>query len=388
MTSQKSLIQDIDSLPTFMQKYKALIKIKEDFNKAHEEKKKNKPEYIDNLQILYDIFYKEYDDKLNEINSAQVKKILERPQWKQRSNEWYNIRKTRLTASSDIAGIIQGSNIKVIEKKTGHGKSFKGNAYTYHGQKFEDIACAIYETRRGKKVHEVGFLVHETNENLGASPDGLTEDCRLLEIKVPSVRRINGEVKKCYYIQMQTQLQVCDAAICDFFECSIKYYTSKEEYDKDIFVRSKCFTLPIVPPTDNIDLIKLSDCRRTADGLEKGLIGRIGYRAAHTSNIYEYPPFNLTTKEQREWLENKQREWKKNGKKLVIDHWYLETSSLNEVIRDDAWWKKHDIDNKINNTMTEINNRLGGSLITKININRKVEAEDEDSESDVWAALM
>ena len=44
---------------------------------------------------------------------------------------------------------------------------------------------------------------------------------RMLEIKCPYSRVINGIVPDNYEVQMQIQLEVCDLEICDF--CKLEY---------------------------------------------------------------------------------------------------------------------------------------------------------------------
>lgn len=300
---------------------------------------KKESDYMKKYNLLKDIkqkFNNLYNETLTKINDDQVKHILERPQWKQRTPEWHKQRSLALTASSDISSLISNSYKALVNKKCGVGKKFKGNIHTYHGQKFEDVAIAIYSSRYEKHVHNVGFLKHETNSLLGASPDGLTDDCKLLEIKVPSARFIDGVVKKCYFVQMQTQMQVCNVALCDFFECTIKYYNSQEDYEKDAFTKEV-----------GNSLVKVHKDRRRANGLEKGVIGRIGWREADESNIYEYPPFEYTTTQQLKWLNKKKDQYKKQKLDLKFDFWYLDNSSLTTVERDDEWWEEHNLNKKI-----------------------------------------
>jgi hypothetical protein len=57
---------------------------------------------------------------------------------------------------------------------------------------------------------------------LGASPDGITEDGVMVEIKCPWRRKINGEIPLQYYYQIQGQLAVCALEECDYFECEFQ----------------------------------------------------------------------------------------------------------------------------------------------------------------------
>lgn len=63
---------------------------------------------------------------------------------------------------------------------------------------------------------------------MGASPDGVINNNRLIEIKCPITRNVEKQSAKnkitdiCpdyYYEQIQAQLECCDMDICDFFQC-------------------------------------------------------------------------------------------------------------------------------------------------------------------------
>jgi len=265
----------------------------------------------------------------------------------QRSPEWYDLREKMFTASADVCDILgmsqYGGNInKVILKKCGEGAKFTGNKYTWHGQKYEDIACQIYESRYNYKVWEFGLIPHPHLPCLGASPDGITTCGRMLEIKVPSGRKIDGHIKQGYYVQMQAQMEVCDLDICDFFECNITEY-DKERYENDIYIPEENYFLDILPRTADLGLVKVPNDRRTEDGLEKGLIGRIGEYSTGGENQYFFPPMNMTTKEQEAWLLEKQKE----HPTMVIDYWRLETNSINHVKRNRKWWSDKQVTAKL-----------------------------------------
>jgi hypothetical protein len=101
------------------------------------------------------------------------------------------------------------------------------------GNKYESVAVLIYEYRNNVKVLEFGCLKHPFINFLGASPDGITEDGIMLEIKCPSTREITGIPPPYYWCQVQGQLEVCELDRCDFLECKIKEYDGEEEYLND-----------------------------------------------------------------------------------------------------------------------------------------------------------
>lgn len=105
----------------------------------------------------------------------------------QRSTEWFQARRCRLTAS-DVASIIGRNSlhnsVDVMLEKLGIKPSFEGNSATAHGQKYEDEAIEIYEKRTGKTALRYGLIEHPTIPGVAGSPDAITEDKILLEVKV------------------------------------------------------------------------------------------------------------------------------------------------------------------------------------------------------------
>ena len=200
----------------------------------------------------------EFTEEQINVWKQKVSELKELPQHAQRSNEWYKQREQCISAS-DIASAIgeskYGKKNDIVLQKCGHPSSFKGNIYTEHGQKYEDIALALYEKIYNVKVFEFGLIPHgfikshskKTVSFIGASPDGITEEGVMVEIKCPMRRKINNynqKTDKCttgdktvipheYFIQMQTQLEACDLEICDFVECDIVEYKDKAEFLAD-----------------------------------------------------------------------------------------------------------------------------------------------------------
>lgn len=154
----------------------------------------------------------------------RVVALLARPQYVQRSEEWYEVRKGLMTAS-DAAGALgipawHGQrNVRdgLLKQKT--SGSFTGNHMTRHGQKYEDMVRDRFGDILGVECHDVGLLIHESLPWLGASPDGVTETGALIEIKCPYKRRpVPGEVPHHYMPQIQTQLEVADLDTCYFVQ--------------------------------------------------------------------------------------------------------------------------------------------------------------------------
>lgn len=142
----------------------------------------------------------------------------------QRSDAWLAARQNALT-SSDVAAVLGvnpwATGLSVLQKKINPAHRFKGNAATRHGVINEDRALKLYEAREGRKVIAFGLIFHpwKTYKWLGGSPDGITTDGRLLEIKCPYRRDIgDGEVPDYYIPQIQVMMAVTGLPVCDFVQ--------------------------------------------------------------------------------------------------------------------------------------------------------------------------
>lgn len=252
-------------------------------------------------------------------DAQKVSELLKRPNYPQKSKEWFQIRKGKVTASdaacilplsyavckpfleefglrgvdksgtASIADLISqrdspyngtfvlnpnkcanpySSREEYVLKKCGHAE-FTGNVATSHGVKYEQVACDIYSRLKGVEVYDLGLVEHEKFKWLGASPDGITPNGTLIEIKVP-YRRIPKPYPPFYYwVQMQLQLACClELDHCDFIECIIKEFDSEEEY------------LNFVPDTSKLQ--------------QKGIILEAFKQGELDSSQYIYPEKDLT----------------------------------------------------------------------------------------------
>jgi putative phage-type endonuclease len=170
------------------------------------------------------------------MNSKPIQDRIDRvktaPQYAQRTPEWYEVRRSLMTASVVSSAL----GIKPFASFTGDvrreaiinavHRKFQGNVATRHGVKYEDSVREKFDEIMGKTTKEYGLLVHNDIHGpekgltwLAASPDGMTEDGELVEIKCPWRRQIvPGEVPHHYLPQIQAQLEVCDLDICYFVE--------------------------------------------------------------------------------------------------------------------------------------------------------------------------
>jgi putative phage-type endonuclease len=182
-------------------------------------------------------------------------KLFNIPQPAQRTQGWFDYRNARITASDTAAAIDKNPYEPIesfISKKCDPNFPFRDNIYVCHGKKFEQIATLYYEHLYNNKVTEFGCLPSEKYKFLGASPDGICSKSTLdgqfsdrlgvmLEIKCPFSRKIINKGDTIgticpfyYYCQVQQQLECCDLDQCDFWQCKIDEYKSREDYLKDV----------------------------------------------------------------------------------------------------------------------------------------------------------
>lgn len=260
----------------------------------------------------------------------QVKYLATIPQHEQKSAEWYAMRQTMLSASD--WGTILGVNHyakpdSVLLKKCGEESFFPKAAMSAMawGNKYEDVAISIYEHRNNKKILEFGCIRHPFIDFLGASPDGISEDGVMLEIKCPVSRKITGIPPEYYWCQVQGQLEVCELDRCDFLECKLKEYDDEEEYLEDNF-------------EGNYELNEY--------GHEKGVVAEF-YIAKSEKYIYFYAPVNIIGNDLEKWKKEIQEAHEiitDNAKDNIIlssfDYWYLEEVSCVPIFRNQEWFNE------------------------------------------------
>lgn len=179
-------------------------------------------------------------DRFKKINTyrSKLKELKKMPLIKQRTPEWFELRKNRLTAS-DAHDAIAKNNLLLAKKKAGvyiNDTNLNKVPPIKWGTMFEDMAMRCYSQRNNNMIiNEFGLIPDKELEHFGASPDGITELGVMVEIKCPYMRKIqDGVIPPKYYTQMQGQLAVCDLDECDYVECDFKQYNTIEEYIDDI----------------------------------------------------------------------------------------------------------------------------------------------------------
>ena len=150
----------------------------------------------------------------------RARELIAREYAEQRSQEWLDLRENMITASDAASAIGESryeSEDAFVKKKVLRTK-WAGNAATEHGTRLEPFVRDLYDQKFNRKSHEIGLVQHREYPWLGASPDGVTEDGILVEIKCPISRKIESKVPKHYWPQVQLQLEITDLEECDFVQ--------------------------------------------------------------------------------------------------------------------------------------------------------------------------
>lgn len=115
--------------------------------------------------------------------------------------EWHSARKGRITGS--IVGAILGLSPwqkpadilrAMVREYHGAEKEFNdNNPAIIHGNMNEQRAMLAFMSKTGLSVEKCGFFAY--GDRMGASPDGLTSDGGVLELKVPYGLRNGGDFK-------------------------------------------------------------------------------------------------------------------------------------------------------------------------------------------------
>lgn len=250
----------------------------------------------------------------------------------QRSREWYEFRYNLISASSlsKCLGSESQQNSLIYEKckplEYFGGGTTNTSSAMHWGQKFEAVSVMIYEQMYCTRVSEFGCIRHADYPFIGASPDGINTDPsserygRLVEIKNPVNRELDGTPKEEYWVQTQGQMEVCDLDECDFFETVFKDYTEDEFYaDKEHEYRGVILYF--------VQRISVGDIN--------------AYASATNSPKYEYMPLDvpLTKEFVDAWIFTKRTELRRDWSIYEIQYWYLADYSCVMVPRSRAWFQ-------------------------------------------------
>ena len=247
-------------------------------------------------------------------NPKQIlNELIKKPLIKQRTPEWFKLREDRLTAS-DLYDAVK--NPLSLAKKKLKGITFNSSAIPAlkWGTMFEPLAIQIYSHMNKTKIYEFGLVINDDIQHFGASPDGITEEGIMIEIKCPYSRKIvDGEIPEKYYYQIQGQLAVCNLEDCDYIECEFISLGSREKYLE-------------------LDL-------KEDENYKHGIIAEL-----KINNDYDYK----YSKENQNLLTNieEMKEYEEEGYNLI--YWKLKLINVQQVKFNKNNWDK-EIINKINN---------------------------------------
>ena len=165
-----------------------------------------------------------------------VENLLGSLQVQQRSTEWYSQSKTLLTASefSNILGspravaAIALKKVAPVSLSTDTACSTSSMTPFSWGIRFEPVVKQVLTAMWDCQIAEVGRFIHPVDSRLAASPDGIIMSAmdpgrigRLLEIKCPISRGIDGSIPFDYWCQMQIQMEVTGIDECEYVEMKI-----------------------------------------------------------------------------------------------------------------------------------------------------------------------
>ena len=172
--------------------------------------------------------------------------------FEQRTEDWYNIRKGKMTASNAETIIANGKGLEtyiynlMAEYYSSAEKENYINADMQRGIDLEPEAKIEFQFYTGLDIKEVGCV--ELNDYILASPDGLIGDDGLIEIKCPNDSiyfklLLSNNIKPEYIAQMQMQMYVTERQYCYFvsynpnFEKSL--YIKKINRDEEMIEKLK-----------------------------------------------------------------------------------------------------------------------------------------------------
>lgn len=188
----------------------------------------------------------------------------------QNSEEWYNLRMGKFTASSfsdlfmgkSTQGYQKAINKVVFERLTNELPESFSNEYMERGHELEPLAREQYEIETFNTVEDGGFW--SIGDYVGASPDGLVGHEGLLEIKSPAYNTminylLKNELPKQYYWQVHGQMYVTGRKWCDFvaYHPKLKLLVVRVHRNEDVIEELKNKLSESIKEVNNrINLIK------------------------------------------------------------------------------------------------------------------------------------
>ena len=201
--------------------------------------------YIDMILDMYETqFTLMIQQRTPIVSQLEMDALLARTQTEQRTEEWYKQMTTIISASelgNLFASAYQRSKFVISKTKPYVRRqqdlavsSSRMSAFDW-GIRFEPVVKQIYEHMHSATIKDLGRMIHPGDPRCTASPDGLiyhstnpSKQGRLIEIKCPVTREIDGSIPKDYYHQMQMQLHVTGLHECEYVEASFSSQYNQE----------------------------------------------------------------------------------------------------------------------------------------------------------------
>jgi hypothetical protein len=328
----------------------------------------------------------------------RVLNVWKRRQYSQRSPGWYKARDERITASAVASVIMQSeescrsyidyyklqgkvkidptkscnykeTQLDFILGKCGLGPKFRGNEYTRWGQKFENIVSNIYSQLRQIDILEFGLIPHPTIDFLAASPDGISTDGIMLEIKCPPCRQVMDYPPLHYWQQMQVQLACTDLQFCDYFDAHFVEYISLEDWETDahkwheenpeakhhIFGIMLSYDLDAGEEDIDLSLVETGDDAK--DALDDNDSEDVQDVTEDVDDLDEddakeptdekrtkhvYPPPNIRTVEGfKEWAEAVSASYERHGKQVTRTYYKLHEYYISRATSNSTWFERN-----------------------------------------------
>ena len=280
-------------------------------------------------------YLNDVQNKILNINKKKkiVEELMKLKLPEQRSPEWFEQRKTVLTASSLATACDKDffkSKEELILDKISVETPFISNPITEWGVKYEEIATKFYESLNNLKILEFGMIRHSIFNIFGASPDGICSNDspdeyigRMLEIKCPPKRKFTKTVPEHYKMQVYGQLECCNLEECDFLQVKLEEYINFDDYKKDQYLD--------VDETIKNGINNLN--------LPKGSTVTYKFNKDSDKLQYFYPDLYLSDIELDNWLKEK-KQWilSKNYEYVESKYWKIIRYECTLVKRDPKWW--------------------------------------------------
>jgi len=277
-------------------------------------------QYVERILEYYEVQFHTRLERPSDTSPSQpplayLDGLLQRKQTEQRSPEWYR-QMSEIISASELGQLFASprQRAKLVTSKTAPPPPRNQALAVYSdsmsafdwGIRFEPVVKQLYEEMYGVTVKELGRLHHPENPKCTASPDGLVYHCprgiktgRLIEIKCPVTREIDGTIPKDYYTQMQMQLHVTGLNQCDYIEAEF------------------------ASPYQQM-------CQKEGPTLYSGFIALVFHSEAPSYFEYRYSPVNAGA----DWLPTL-REAEEVVEQIP---WRLMKWSEHIVVRNEEWW--------------------------------------------------